>query len=259
MINAVKKYVKRTKLLNHYSYKLHKYCSRSKIPVLICAYNRSHFVKKIIKQLNKFNIKPIILDNNSKEKNLLKFYKNKKFKKKYYLLRLDENYGPYIIYKKFILNYLPNYFAYSDPDIEINRNINKQFLNILKNYTDKYKIQKVGFEINVENVKNIKIRVGTRNKNNKIISKLVSLKKIMKKKTKDIIQKNPIIYRGRIDTTFCIYNKKFLEKNKLTALLIGDNFSCKHLPWEKNYKIPKNENKFYIKTKIKDVSSTHFF
>jgi len=258
MINKIKKYIIRIKLLNKYSYKLRKYCSKSKIPVLICAYNRSHFVKKIIKQLNKFNIKPIILDNNSKEKNLLKFYNNKKFQKKYYLLKLDQNYGPYIIYKKFILNYLPNYFAYSDPDIEINRNINRHFLNILKNYTDKYKIQKVGFDINVKNVKNIKIRIGTRNRNNKIISKLVSLKKIMKKKSKDIIQKNPTIHKGRIDTTFCVYNKKFLEKDRLTALQIGDNFSCKHLPWEKNYKIPKNENKFYIKTKIKDVSSTDF-
>jgi hypothetical protein len=157
--------------------------------------------------------------------------------------------------EEFKNKYIKNISKFENEDLE-KLNNNNNIANIM---IDKYiKSNNNTMSMLLSNLKNIKIRIGTRNRNNKIISKLVSLKKIMKKKSKDIIQKNPKIHKGRIDTTFCVYNKKFLEKDRLTALQIGDNFSCKHLPWEKNYKIPKNENKFYIKTKIQDVSSTDF-
>jgi len=235
--------------------KIKNYCRKSKIPVLICSYNRCHFLKKLIAQLNKLNIKPIVIDNNSKQKKLLKFYKNKKYRKNFYLLKLIKNYGPNVIYKPFIFNNLPRYFAYTDPDIEINKNIKKNFLEILKKYTEKYKVQKVGFAINYKNLKNVKIRISVRNKNNKIVEKILSLKKEAKKKRK-IIEKNPTVYDTKIDTTFALYNKKFVKKNKLEALSLGDEFTCKHLPWEKNYYLPKNEHIEYINSKLKDISAT---
>lgn len=238
-----------------YGKKLKKYSIKSDIPVIICSYNRYHFLKKLIRQLNKLNIKPIIIDNNSKQKKLLDFYKNIKFRRNFFLLKLNKNYGPNVIYKSFIFNNLPRYFAYTDPDIEINKDIKKNFLQILKDYTNKYQIQKVGFAINDKNLKNINIRIGARNKNNKIIEKIISLKKSLKKK-KIIIDKNPTVYKSLIDTTFALYNKKFIRKNKLEALSLGDDFTCKHLPWEKNYKLPKDENIEYIKSKLKNISST---
>jgi len=235
--------------------KIKNYCRKSKIPVLICSYNRYHFLKKLIAQLNKLNIKPIVIDNNSKYKKLLKFYKNKKYRKNFYLLKLIKNYGPNVIYKPFIFNNLPRYFAYTDPDIEINKNIKKNFLEILKDYTNKYQIQKVGFAISNKNLKNINIRIGARNKKNEIIQKTVSLKKEIKKNMK-IIERNPKVYKSNIDTTFALYNKEFIKKNKLTALSLGDDFTCKHLPWEKNYKLPKEEHIEYMNSKLKNISST---
>ena len=50
------------------------------------------------------------------------------------LIKLNKNYGPHVIYENFIFNNLPRYFAYTDPDIEINKNIKKNFLEILKKY-----------------------------------------------------------------------------------------------------------------------------
>lgn len=43
------------------------------------------------------------------------------------MLKLNKNYGPNVIYKNFIFKNLPRYFAYTDPDIEINKNIKKKF------------------------------------------------------------------------------------------------------------------------------------
>ena len=243
------------KINNFHGKKLKIYSAKSKIPVIICSYNRYHFLKKLVIQLHRLKIKPIIIDNNSKQKKLLNFYKNKKYKKNFYLLKLNKNYGPNVIYTNFIFNNLPTYFAYTDPDIEINKNIKENFLEILKDYTDKYQIQKVGFAINDKNLKNINIRIGARNKKNEIIEKIISLKASIKK-NKKIIEKKPAVYKSKIDTTFALYNKKFVKKDKLEALSLGDDFTCKHLPWEKNYKLPKDENIEYIESKLKNISST---
>jgi hypothetical protein len=238
-----------------YGKKLKKFSTKSNIPVIICSYNRYHFLKKLVLQLNKLKIKPIVIDNNSKQKKLLNFFKNKKYRKNFYLLKLNKNYGPNVIYKNFIFKNLPRYFAYTDPDIEINKNIKKNFLEILKEYTEKYRIQKVGFDIDNKNLKNISIRIGARNKKNEIIEKVISLKKSMKK-NKELLESDPSVYRSKIDTTFALYNKKFIKKNKLEAISIGDDFTCKHLPWEKNYNFPKDEHVEYINSKLKNISST---
>lgn len=250
-------FINNKKINSIYSKKLKKFCTKSNIPVIICSYNRYHFLKKLVLQLNKLKIKPIIIDNNSKQKKLLNFFKNKKYRKNFYLLKLNKNYGHNVIYKNFIFKKLPRYFAYTDPDIEINKNIKKNFLETLKEYSEKYRIQKVGFDICNKNLKNISIRIGGRNKKNEFIEKIVSLKKYMKK-NKELIEKNPNVYRSNIDTTFALYNKKFIKKNKIEAISIGDDFTCKHLPWEKNYNLPKKEHIEYMNTKLKNISATHF-
>jgi len=250
----VNSFINNKKINYFYGKKLKRYSVKSKIPVIICSYNRYHFLKKLVIQLRRLKIKPIIIDNNSKQKKLLNFYKNQKYRKNFYLLKLNKNYGPNVIYKNFIFNNLPTYFAYTDPDIEINKNIKENFLEVLKDYTDKYQIQKVGFAISDKNLKNINIRIGARNKKNEIIEKIISLKTSVK--NKKIIERNPIVYKSKIDTTFALYNKKFIKKNKLEGLSLGDDFTCKHLPWEKGYKLPKDESIEYMKSKLKNISST---
>ena len=133
ILKKISKFINNKKINYIYGKKLKKYSKRFKIPVIICSYNRYHFLKKIIIQLNKLNIKPIIIDNNSKQKKILNFYKNRKYKKKFYLIKLNKNYGPHVIYENFIFNNLPIYFAYTDPDIEINKNIKKKFFRNTKN------------------------------------------------------------------------------------------------------------------------------
>jgi hypothetical protein len=84
-------------------------------------------------------------------------------------------------------------------------------LEILKDYTEKYQIQKVGFAINDKNLKNINIRIGARNKKNQIVEKVISLKTAMKK-VKEIIESNPRVFKSKIDSIFALYNKKFIKK-----------------------------------------------
>ena len=76
---------------NKYSQELRKILKKSKFPVLICSFERPYYLKIMIKQLNKLKIKPIVLDNNSKDIKLVSFLK-KNNRKKFYLIRLNQNY-----------------------------------------------------------------------------------------------------------------------------------------------------------------------
>ena len=116
---------------NKYSQELRKILKKSKFPVLICSFERPYYLKIMIKQLNKLKIKPIVLDNNSKDIKLVSFLK-KNNRKKFYLIRLNQNYGNEIIYKNFILKYLPNFFAFTDSDILFNKKLDPKFLYKMK-------------------------------------------------------------------------------------------------------------------------------
>ena len=251
IIEKIKEYSKKKKIKN----RLRKIINGTEIPILICSYNRLYYLRRLIRLFNALSIKPIILDNNSTNVNLIKFYKNNK--QKFFLIKIYKNFGHNIIYEKFIYNNLPQIFGYTDPDISLNYKLKKNFLIILKNLTEKYKIQKAGFAINISSIKKIKIRIGYRNNNNEIISKYIDLKSCEKNYWKVIMQKNPTVYKAKIDTTFAVYNKKYInKKDKYEAIRVADEFTCKHLPWEKNNKEPITELYYYKNNKRRDISAT---
>ena len=234
---------------------LKKIIKKVKIPVIICSYNRLYYLKNLVNQFNKLSIKPIIIDNNSDNKNLLRFYNNSNHKK-FFLVKLFKNYGHNVIYEKFIYNNLPQIFAYTDPDISLNKKLKKNFLFFLKSLTEKYKIQKAGFAIDINSVRKIKLRIGYRNKNNRIASKYVDLKKYEKNYWQILLQKNPNVYKAQIDTTFAVYNKKYVNKDRFDGVRVANQYTCKHLPWEKKNKEPLSELNYYRKKKRNDISAT---
>jgi hypothetical protein len=250
-IKKIREYLESRKVEN----KLKKILKKNKIPVIICSYNRLYYLKKLINQFNKLSIKPIILDNNSDEKNLLRFYNNSN-KKKFFLIKLFNNYGHNVIYEKFIYNNLPQIFAYTDPDISLNKKLKKDFLFFLMSLTEKYKIHKAGFAIDINSVKKIKLRIGYRNKNNQINSKYVDLKKYEKNYWRILLQKNPNVYKAKIDTTFAVYNKKYKNRDRFDGVRVANQYTCKHLPWEKKNKEPLSELNYYSKKKRNDISAT---
>jgi hypothetical protein len=247
----IREYLENKKVEN----RLKKILKKNEIPVIICSYNRLYYLKKLINQFNKLSIKPIILDNNSDEKNLLRFYNNNK-NKNFFLIKLFNNYGHNVIYEKFIYKNLPQIFAYTDPDISLNKKLKKGFLFFLKSLTEKYKIHKAGFAIDINSVKKIKLRIGYRNKNKQITSKYVDLKKYEKDYWQILLQKNPNVYKAKIDTTFAVYNKKYKKSDRFDGVRVANQYTCKHLPWEKKNKEPISELNYYKKKKRNDISAT---
>jgi hypothetical protein len=52
-----------------------------------------------------------------------------------------------------------------------------------------------------------------------------------------IQNENYELYNAWIDTTFCLYNKKYQSDNFYLAIRVAGNFTCKHLPWYKDSKL----------------------
>ena len=83
----------------------------------------------------------------------------------------------------------------------------------------------------------------------------------LKKKSRKInkIENNEYeMYAGWIDTTFCLYNKKYFYAgvNFLDAIRIAGNFTCKHLPWYKDPKVISiYENYLLYKKSNTNISS----
>jgi hypothetical protein len=59
---------------------------------------------------------------------------------------------------------------------------------------------------------------------------------------------NHELYSAAIDTTFCLVNKQ----NKGGHYRIAGDYTCKHLPWHKDFdkELVKGEYEFYIKNNI---------
>jgi len=206
------------------------------IPIYIIAYNNLYYVKNMIKQLEKYTKNINIIDNNSTYLKLLNYYEDEY---NYNLIKMPENYG-YLVYLNQLYEILPEKFIITDPDLELNPNLPYNFIDELDIISEKYKIWKVGFAIDIFD--NSKIFYEKDYFNNKSIYEHES------QFWENKIEEN--IYVAPIDTTFCLCNKKYYKNDSFTpSLRIAGNYTTKHLPWyiENWKKIPKDEIEFYIK------------
>jgi hypothetical protein len=198
----------------------------SSIPIVVVCWNNYYFVKNFINQLKRFPNSIILLDNNSNYQPLMDYYKEIKseLKDKIEIRMLDQNYG-HEVYKK-LKDTLPSVYILSDPDLELNPKMPKNFATTFFALSKQYKCYKVGCALNIaDKDKFIKCDNYTANKN------------IYEWETQ--FWKNPImnskyeLYNAFIDTTFCLINNNYV--NSEYNIRVAGNFTAKHLPWYNNY------------------------
>ena len=199
------------------------------IPIIIISFNNHKYVKNTIVQLENIDssiIKNvIIMDNNSSEINTINYLNTTKHK----VIRNIENKGPWIENYKDFYNSLPNQFIITDPDLEFNNNLPKNFIQILLSLSDKFKCHKIGFALNIEDSDQMYGSVYYNNLNIYDWEKQFWQNKID--------DSNYELYDAEIDTTFCLINKQAANKSSKRIRIAG-NFTAKHLPWYK-------KNSFY--------------
>ena len=129
----------------------------------------------------------------------------------------------------------------SDPDLELNKNLPDNFVDILYELSNKHKIYKVGFALDISDHENF-LSCETYNG--------ASIHNWEKQFWGNKIEDEYELYNANIDTTFSLINKKYFNGNHHEAIRIAGNFTAKHLPWYNNYiknNIPKDELEIWRK------------
>jgi hypothetical protein len=138
--------------------------NNSIIPVFLVSYNNGKYVENSVYQLNKFNIKPIIIDNASDDKNSIRTILELEKFNKATIIRSKKNLGHLIGFIDPIYDCLPKIFGYSDPDLQFNEKLPSNFLEVLANLTQKYSVFKAGFSLNLASDSEMSKQLFTKNK-----------------------------------------------------------------------------------------------
>jgi hypothetical protein len=215
------------------------------IPIVVICWNELTYIKNMVDQLKHYNHPIILLDNHSRYEPLLEYYKEikKELGNKIEIRMLKKNYGNTVY---LTLKYsLPKVYILTDPDLELNKNMPKNFVEILYDLSEKYKVYKIGSTIE-------KIKKDDLINCPEYGFNWTRPKRVIKNDTYKL-------YHDWVDTTFCLVNTKYQKKNldlkhhymnsTIPAIRIGGEFSVKHLPWYKDSlsKIPKDELYAYVK------------
>ena len=206
-----------------------------KIPVIVICWNNLSFIKKFVEQMSKYPNPIILLDNNSNFPPIFDYYKKilEELPNKVQVILLEENYGHEVYIK--LKERLPDLYILSDPDLQINPKMPQKFAEIMVNISEKYNSYKVGASLDISDSENF-IHCDNYTKNKSIYEWESQFWK------KLIPDDNYKLYDADIDTTFCLVNTKYKEKN--VSIRIAGDFTMKHLPWYKDYiknNTPKDE------------------
>ena len=216
------------------------------IPILVICYNNYEYVDNTLKQIKKINENYykniIIINNDSTCEDTINYLKNVKVK-----IINNSNNGPWvdINHNKHIYDTLPNKYVLTDPDLEYNQNIPRDFIEQLSKLSDTYNTKKAGLALDISdfnkmykdiyecgrNIYNWEIQFW----NNKIDNEKYD------------------IYNSTIDTTFALYNKKFIKSEK--QIRVAGNFTTKHLPWYIHEDIINLKEKYLICKKQTNIST----
>jgi glycosyltransferase involved in cell wall biosynthesis len=215
--------------------------SQTQIPIIISCFNDYTYLKKMIEQLLKFELKNIIvIDNGSSFPPLLNYLRE--IEGYVTVIYLKKNIGPRFFYTdETFFSLLPQYFCVTDPDLEFNKNLPTKFISYLIELTEEFKVGKAGFSLDISDIDQM-----VQEKFNKKVG-YFKIWEWEKQFWLHLLRDN--IYRANIATTFAVYNKKYFDRNKPDiAVRVAGDYTCKHLPWYKNNKLPKEEENYYRQT-----------
>jgi len=216
------------------------------IPILIICYNNYKYVNNTLLQIKKINTNYYnniqIINNTSDDIETIEFLKTVDVK----VIKISNN-GPWISASKNseIYNSLPEKFILTDPDLEFNKNIPADFIEILSNLSDKYETSKIGLALDICDYEKMYQCTNYHN-----LNKICDWEKQFWKNK--ILDSDYELYNAPIDTTFCLISKKNINKK---SIRVAGNFTAKHLPWYIENKIYNIYENYTMNGKITKIST----
>lgn len=199
---------------------------KKNMPVVVIGYNQYTYIKNMVAQLEKYTSDIIVVDNNSTYKPLVDYYE-KDFK--YTLLKQKRNYGHTVFKQSFVQNLVGDIYILTDPDLEFNPKLPTNFIQVLIDVSNYFGSHKTGFALFIDG-DDIRTDIKLEGKSIKEWESSNWQKKL-NYPTAPTLE----LYRAPLDTTFCLVNKKQGDWHQNNVRVAG-NYTCKHLPWHKNFK-----------------------
>lgn len=212
------------------------------VPLIIPTFNNPTFTKSFVAQSKSVGFKNItIFDNKSTYPPMLGLLE--KLEESCEIVRLEKNFGPhYILRTPKVYESLPVLFCLSDPDVEYSKKLPKDFLEILFQISEEFKMGKVGFAMEVPTQEEF---LNPFMKLDDELWKMEEWEKQFWQKKVGVYSENDI-FDATLDTQFAIYNKKYFDPlNRYESLRVAGKLTSKHLGLYRETEVPKEEEDFY--------------
>lgn len=194
--------------------------------VIVPTFNNGRYLENCLRQLRKLNLNRfVVFDGGSTEIQTLRLLAD--LSREGRVLTFLHNPGPrHFFLDKRIFRALPEIFCVTDPDLDFNPGLPAKFLNTLFTLTEEFQIGKAGFALSLEgDITSKEFFFGQRWRT---IPEWEG--QFWSKPRENSL--NLEIYEAPIDTTFALYNKKYLSSQDFfRAMRVAGNFTAKHLPW----------------------------
>ena len=225
------------------------------IPVIVISYNNGAYVENITKQLQSFNITPIIIDNHSSSKKTQDILYDLEHKNLAHIIRSQHNFGHMVGFLKPIYDLLPEVFAYTDPDLQLNENLPEDFLSKLANLTIEFPVFKAGFALTLKNHGPIKdTKFHSCHYKPIYYEKCLSIEEFESRYWVNKLEHDALeLYAAQIDTTFAVYRKNNYIGKFHNAIRVAGNYSAIHLPWFEKLDLLAEKDK--VEYRDKNISS----
>lgn len=206
------------------------------IPVIMVSYNNGVYVENMANQLHQHGIRPIVIDNASTHVNSLNILQDLLANQKIDLVSSSYNFGHMVGFLPDVYAILPEIFAYTDPDLQLNSNLPKNFLHILADLTQQFQSFKAAFALpySLPNATagEIAFNVAEHQVPIFVPEKTFTPAEWEKQYWQRPLKHDTLeIYAARTDTTFAVYRKSNYMYDFYDAVRVAGDFSAVHLPW----------------------------
>jgi FkbM family methyltransferase len=221
-------------------------CLVAEIPVFVPVFNNPTYAMNMLRQLKDFGIRNIFfVDNASTYPEMVSFLD--RVSQETTVIRLPENKGPYdLVLSETNYACLPDIFCVTDPDLEFNPNMPRDFLFDLLNLTNKFSLGKAGLALELTDrhkMHDEKFLFGEH------YFHIWEWESQFWQDPIDKLADGSPIFKAKIDTTFALYNKKYFKREFFwDALRVAGPYTCRHLPWYKDAGLPLAEENHYRET-----------
>jgi FkbM family methyltransferase len=218
----------------------------TQVPILIICFNNYKYVQNTVNQILKINKdyydNILIVDNCSTDIETINYLNRVECKVHFN----KENNGPWVDsnHNVEIFDMMPEKFILTDPDLQFNPNLPKNFIEILVSLMDRYNYSKIGFALDISDF------------NEMYQDKFFCDKTIYEWESEfwenKIENTDYELYDAPVDTTFCLINKKF----SYGFVRIAGDFTAKHIPWYVNNSVYNVYENYMIQLQIRSISTS---